>query len=96
MIRGSRGIEEAILKHLGVKRNGQCSMEVFPIILLAFLIVLIILLDERINKIALIILSLKHVLILVHDLFMYAEVTKDGLFSVGEMECMVSHFSYIY
>ncbi|WMV47295.1 hypothetical protein MTR67_040680 [Solanum verrucosum] len=37
MIRGSRGIEEAILKHLGVKRN---------------------------------------------------EVTKDGLFSVGEMECM--------
>lgn len=26
---------------------------------------------------------------------MYAEVTKDGLFSVGEMECMVCHFSYI-
>ncbi|RZB62339.1 NADH dehydrogenase [ubiquinone] flavoprotein 2, mitochondrial isoform D [Glycine soja] len=37
MIRGSRGIEEALLKHLGVKRN---------------------------------------------------EVTPDGLFSVGEMECM--------
>ncbi|KAK1310764.1 hypothetical protein QJS10_CPA08g00231 [Acorus calamus] len=37
MIRGSRGIEEALLKHLGVKRN---------------------------------------------------EVTKDGMFSVGEMECM--------
>lgn len=32
---------------------------------------------------------------MVHDLFVYAEVTKDGLFSVGEMECMVSHFSYI-
>lgn len=30
MIRGSRGIEEAILKHLGVKRNGQCYMEIFP------------------------------------------------------------------
>ncbi|KAJ0791299.1 putative NADH:ubiquinone reductase (H(+)-translocating) [Helianthus annuus] len=41
MIRGSRDIEDALLKHLGVKRN---------------------------------------------------EVTKDGLFSVGEMECMVSHF----
>ncbi|KAI5414157.1 hypothetical protein KIW84_058339 [Lathyrus oleraceus] len=39
MIRGSRGIEEALLKHLGVKRN---------------------------------------------------EVTQDGFFSVGEMECMVS------
>uniref|UniRef100_A0A2P2KF33 NADH dehydrogenase ubiquinone flavoprotein 2 n=1 Tax=Rhizophora mucronata TaxID=61149 RepID=A0A2P2KF33_RHIMU len=39
MIRGSRVIEDALLKHLGVKRN---------------------------------------------------EVTKDGLFSVGEMECMVS------
>ncbi|XVE73022.1 hypothetical protein DITRI_Ditri11bG0084700 [Diplodiscus trichospermus] len=39
MIRGSRGIEKALLEHLGVKRN---------------------------------------------------EVTKDGLFSVGEMECMVS------
>lgn len=38
---------------------------------------------------------MKHVLNLVHDLFVYAEVTKDGLFSVGEMECMVSHFSYI-
>ncbi|XP_020220439.1 NADH dehydrogenase [ubiquinone] flavoprotein 2, mitochondrial [Cajanus cajan] len=49
MIRGSQGIEEALLKHLGVKRN---------------------------------------------------EVTPDGLFSVGEMECMVSflfdsHFNFI-
>ncbi|WRX10115.1 hypothetical protein QQP08_002602 [Theobroma cacao] len=45
MIRGSREIEEALLKHLGVKRN---------------------------------------------------EVTKDGLFSVGEMECMVSLFLYMF
>ncbi|KAF3645831.1 NADH dehydrogenase [ubiquinone] flavoprotein 2, mitochondrial [Capsicum annuum] len=36
MIRGSRDIEEAILKHLGVKRNGQCFVEIFPIVLLAF------------------------------------------------------------
>ncbi|XP_071715555.1 NADH dehydrogenase [ubiquinone] flavoprotein 2, mitochondrial-like [Rutidosis leptorrhynchoides] len=43
MIRGSRDIEDALLKHLGVKRN---------------------------------------------------EVTKDGLFSVGEMECMVSHLVF--
>lgn len=26
MIRGSRGIEEALLKHLGVKRNGQFTL----------------------------------------------------------------------
>ncbi|PHT60889.1 NADH dehydrogenase [ubiquinone] flavoprotein 2, mitochondrial [Capsicum annuum] len=48
MIRGSRDIEEAILKHLGVKRN---------------------------------------------------EVTKDGLFSVGEMECMeeiISELAYVF
>ncbi|KAG9142909.1 hypothetical protein Leryth_016283 [Lithospermum erythrorhizon] len=42
MIRGSREIEAALLKHLGVQRNG------------------------------------------------HSEVTKDGLFSVGEMECMGS------
>lgn len=67
MICGSREIEEALLTHLGVKRNGKILLGIkFCLIWNPFYILKI-----RSSR--------------------TAEVTKDGLFSVGEMECMVSY-----
>lgn len=87
MIRGSREIEEALLGHLGVKRNGlyyshNLSYQLritLPDLLPQTGMCFSCYLCDSIN----IFLS-------------FAEVTSDGLFSVGEMECMVTSRSIIF
>lgn len=78
MIRGSRDIESALLKHLGVKRNGGWSLTI-----IIFFCSFPMWKDQYFR------ISFWGNFVFDNCSYLIAEVTKDGLFSVGEMECMV-------
>lgn len=80
MIRGSRDIESALLKHLGVKRNGGWS--------LTFIVFFCFPMWKWISTSGFP-FGLWGNSVFDNCSYLTAEVTKDGLFSVGEMECMV-------
>jgi hypothetical protein len=77
MIRGSRDIEEALLEHLGVKRNGLYIHAILRIQICYHK------LFRARSSFAVSVMYLTF-------FFSFTEVTSDGLFSVGEMECMVT------